>query len=141
MFYLAALVYGWQVSHLVLSVLNISLSPEHPTEVPVFLTHLVLLKSGTLPLQHVKHEPSYYTMSIGSEHEFKHLKLSSEALRLFGHGIHSVLSILKICLSVQPGTPPTLIVGLGYTIHSSFLGDGSDPAGHHSHYGHFKSDL
>jgi hypothetical protein len=62
----------------------------------VFLTHLVLLSSGTLPLQQVKQVPSALKMSSGSVHEFKHLKLSSEALALAGHGMHSVLPMLKI---------------------------------------------
>lgn len=63
---------------------------------PVALIHLVLLSSGTLPLQQVKQEPSYLRMSRGSEQEFKHLVLSLEAKELFGQGIHSDLSRLNI---------------------------------------------
>lgn len=91
-----ALVYGLHGWHPVLSVLKISLSPVHPVLVPVALTHLVLLSSGTLPLQQVKQVPSCLKISSGSEHEFKHLELSSEANELSGHGMHSVLSRLKI---------------------------------------------
>ena len=107
----------------------------------VALTHLVLLSSGTLPLQQVKHEPSCLKISSGSEHEFKHLLLSSEANEPLGHGIHSVLSRLKIWYLLQLGTPPTLIDGLGWMIQVVLVGSGRDPAGHHSHCGQRRSDL
>jgi len=73
--------------------------------------------------------------------EFKHLKLSSEAFKLFGHLMHSVLSILKTENSSQVGTPLTLIAGLGLTIQFSLFGSGMDPGGHHSHCGQSKSLL
>ena len=73
--------------------------------------------------------------------EFKHLKLSFDAFRLFGHLIHSDLSMLNTENSSQAGLPLTVIGGLGWTIQFSLLGSGIDPGGHHSHCGHSKSLL
>merc|ERR1712083_1125329 len=71
------LVYGKHLTHSVLSTLYISLSPTHSKSPPVpaalacwrskkfLFTHLVLLRSGTLPSQHVWHCPSARMISSG----------------------------------------------------------------------------
>lgn len=74
-------------------------------------------------------------------HEFKHLKLSADAFKLFGHLMHSVLSMLKTENSSQVGLPLTLMAGLGFTIQFSLFGSGMEPGGHHSHCGQSKSLL
>jgi hypothetical protein len=89
----------------------------------------------------VKQLPSSWTISRGSVHEFKHLKLSAEAFKLFGHLMHSVLSMLNTENSSQVGTPLTLMAGLGLTIQFSLFGSGIEPGGHHSHCGQSKSLL
>jgi hypothetical protein len=89
----------------------------------------------------VKQLPSSWTISSGSVHEFKHLRLSFDAFKLFGHLMHSDLSMLKTENSSHAGFPLTVIGGLGLTIQFSLFGSGMDPGGHHSHCGHNKSLL
>jgi len=64
--------------------------------------------------------------------EFKHLRLSFDAFKLFGHLMHSDLSMLNTENSSHAGFPLTVIGGLGLTIQFSLFGSGMDPGGHHS---------
>lgn len=80
-------------------------------------------------------------MSSGSVHLLKHLRLSLDAFKLFGHFKHSDLSKLKTEYSSQVGLPFTLSGGLGLTMQNLLVGSGIVPGGHHSHCGHNKSSL
>jgi len=71
----------------------------------------------------------------------KHLKLSFDAFKSFGHLTHSFLSRLNTENSSQVGSPFTVIGGLGLTIQNLLVGSGIVPGGHHSHCGHNKSSL